>query len=111
MTAFWKTWLTTWCWAVTLFGLFLSTAGLPVISAPAIHLMDLMNGAIPTPVDTNLNFAVGLMGAVTAGWGLTLRILVGVAIQLGNPGEPVWRTTTGALLAWYLVDKIGRAHV
>jgi len=105
MTIFWRNWLSAWCWGVALFGLVLAGAGLEAPSGPPRLIFGLLNGPNSPVLNAQMRFSVALMGAVTLGWALTLRVALGAAHALGDRARPTWRGITVSLLVWYVVDS------
>ncbi len=102
MSSFWRNWLTVWAWGVIVFGAALAGAGFAATEGVALALLDLM-GPMPPAVDPSHRFAIGLMGAVTMGWGLTFLAF----FQLSDAAPPVptaWRTMAIGFAIWYVVD-------
>lgn len=107
MTAFHRSWLALWSWGVVLFGAVLAAFAFAATDGPTRALFTLFGQPVIDPVTPHLRFAVGLMGCVTAGWGLTFNVLFKAAHQLtGNAARGVWRGATAAALIWYIVDSI-----
>lgn len=105
MTSFWRNWLTIWSGAVALFGLILCGAAFEATDGVARTLLAAMGDAQPE-FDRPLRFAVGLMGAVTFGWGMTLHVAFGAAHRLApDQARPVWAALTIVTLIWYVVDS------
>jgi hypothetical protein len=91
-----------WCWVVAVFGAVLATAGAPATEGVARAAFDLIgareHGAGLFSGET-MRFSVGLMGAVTLGWGLTVLAIVHEATSR------IWRGVTAAFGVWYVVDS------
>ena len=102
MTKFWQTWLTIWCAAVALFGLLLAGAAFEPTQGPAQILFALMGPTGTATFDTQARFAIGLMGAVTLGWGLTTWVLIAAAPTLP---PAVWTRLTAAITVWFVIDS------
>ena len=103
MSNFWRVWLNGWCYLVILLGLGLSGAGIEGFESFTRNLMWYLNfEAVPmfTPIE---RFALGLVGAITVGWGLTLLYYIQMA-HYSNEGNRVWRRLIGVLLVWYVID-------
>jgi hypothetical protein len=105
MPPFWRNWLNVWCGGVALFGVVLAGGAFPATSAPCEALLDLLNGAAALDMEPPLRFAMALLGAVTLGWSLTLRVAIGAADALGPRGRPVWAGLTTAVIVWYVADS------
>jgi pheromone shutdown protein TraB len=104
MNAFWKTWITVWCWGVIVFGAVLAAGGLPVTDGIVRMLYGILANN-PLPADfldaPGHRFSVALMGAVTMGWGLTILFLL-PAIHAA--GASAWRGLTAAMVIWFVID-------
>lgn len=101
MQALWATWMKIWCWGVFAFGVVLTTAAVPPADALVRMLYTLFSGggANAAAFDTDaMRFALGLQGALTMGWALTMLAAI-------RTGAPVWRELTIAVLLWYFVDS------
>lgn len=101
MSNFWETWLVLWCYAIVLFGLLLSGAGLEGLEGPAVYLFDRLNPDQAFSYSAVERFAVGLTGALTFGWGLTMLYFVRAARKYGGP---LWRQLALVALLWYALD-------
>jgi hypothetical protein len=107
MSKFWQTWLTIWCLAVALFGLILSGAAFEATQAPARLLLTLMSptgapGFNGASFDPQARFTIGLVGAVTLGWGLTAGVLIAAAPSLP---PAIWVRLTAAIAIWFVIDS------
>lgn len=74
MSKFWKLWIDVWCVGIMVFGLILAAAGFEGFEGGArmlLNELNLQHQPVFNPVE---RFAIGVMGAVTLGWGLTLFI-------------------------------------
>jgi len=104
MSGFYKTWLKGWCWSVIAFGIAFAGAATPATDGFARLFYDLvywpLDGA--SPYEANMAFTVGILGAVTLGWGLTALAFVDLADQVG---VRAWRALGFSLAAWYVVDS------
>jgi len=106
MTGIWKNWMTVWAWGVVAFGALLMTGAFPGVDGLVRDVLVLF-GNLPDGgtilEDRAMRFAVGLMGAVTMGWGLTIAFLLPAISAAGPSG---WRALTLALAIWYVVDGL-----
>ena len=93
-----------WCWAVIGFGIVLVGAGFAATDAPAMLLLERFGGQPVVPTAA-LRFSVGLMGAVTLGWGGSLLALASAGLA-NEVARPLWRRIGWAVLAWYLIDSV-----
>lgn len=90
-----------------MFGLVLYGLGYPATSGPAKAIFALFGSPLPAEPDRYLRFAVSLMGAVTAGWGLTLVIAFRAIGRLSRlDAAQAWRRLTLGMLAWYTIDSL-----
>ncbi len=103
MTKPWTTAMILWSWSVILFGAVLVAGIFPPLQGINHFLFDLMSqktGSLGT-FTPELQFSVGLMGAVTLGWGLTV---LAVAQAVTEPNPALWRGITRALIVWFVID-------
>lgn len=103
MPSIWKTWLNVWVGAVVIFGLVLAGGGLDATDQPVEVLLALLGGNA-VEWTSQLRFSVGLMGAVTIGWGFTFAAAFAAAHRLGDAAAPVWRMITVAVVVWFVID-------
>ncbi len=105
MSGFWQKWLSVWCAGVVLFGLILALAAFAATDGLTRALFSMM-APEPFAGTQSLRFAVGLMGAVTMGWGGTFYIAFRALHALEpQKAAPLWRLITTALVAWYIIDS------
>jgi hypothetical protein len=106
MSKFWQNWFLAWAVFVTLFGLVLAGGAFPATDGLTQTLFGLFGNPLPTDMDSHHRFAIGLMGAVTMGWGLTYFGAF-KALFLLEPAKaaPIWRWLLLASLIWYVVDS------
>jgi hypothetical protein len=106
MTDFWKNWLNVWSAAVTLFGVVLALAAFAATDGLARFVFALFQMPLPQNMDMLHRFSIGLMGAVTMGWGMTAYVAFQAAYMLDTPkAARIWRQITIVLLVWYVVDS------
>jgi len=90
-----------WCWGVFAFGVLLTTAAIPPIDGLVRTLYTLFSGggenAAAFATDP-VRFGLGLQGALTIGWALTLMAAI-------RTSAPIWRELTLALVVWYVIDS------
>jgi hypothetical protein len=100
----WSTWIVVWCWGVMAFGALLVTGAIPVVDGAARALFVLFSGD-PATADVfdhpAVRFGIGIQGALTLGWGLTMLALV----QTPSVSAREWRMLSLALMAWYVIDS------
>lgn len=104
ISSFWRRWLIAVCAIIVGFGAVLMGAAAPALQGPTLALMTLMHGAAPT-LDAPLRFSIGLMGAVSFGWGLTLLAIVRAGTASPDLGRALWRPVTASLLLWFVIDS------
>jgi hypothetical protein len=105
MTSFWQNWLKLWAWAVIIFGVVLASGAFVATEALVRPIFDLLGNHFPTEPDAHHRFSLGLMGAVTIGWGLTLLGVFKAIFGLTrDSASPFWRAVLVATLGWYLID-------
>ena len=106
MTDFWKNWLNLWSFAVTIFGAVLALAAFAPTDGLARIVFASFQNPMPGDIDMLHRFSIGLMGAVTMGWGMTLYVAF-QAIHLADRahGPRIWRNLTLAALIWYVIDS------
>jgi hypothetical protein len=106
MSAFWKNWLNLWCAGVTLFGVILALTAFAPTDGLARLVFALFQTPLPDNMDNLHRFSIGLMGAVTMGWGITLYVAFQAAHLLDPAHAPrIWRSVTIVALVWYAVDS------
>lgn len=105
MSDFWKKWLNVWSFSVVLFGLFLAGAAFPSTDGLVRMLFELI-APEPFAPSASLRFAIGLMGAVTMGWGGTLFAVFQAAHCLDTANaRPIWRLVAGVAIIWFIIDS------
>lgn len=105
MSIFWQKWLNLWALSVALFGLILAGGGYAATDGPVRFLFTLM-GPEPFQPTQSLRFAVGLMGAVTLGWGCCFLALFAAIARLDPlAAAPIWRLAIATTLIWFVIDS------
>lgn len=106
MSRFWQSWFSTWAAVVVIFGLVLAGGAFAATDAPAKIAFTLFGNPLPADIDAHHRFAIGLMGAVTMGWGLTYFATFKALFEL-EPAKaaPIWRWVLFASLVWYVIDS------
>ena len=102
----WQNWLSTWALLVTVFGLVLAGGAFAATDGLTTMLFTLFGNPLPADTDLHHRFAIGLMGAVTMGWGLTYFGAFKALYALdAATAAPIWRYLLLAGLAWYVIDS------
>lgn len=100
-------WFSAWAVLVTLFGLVLAGGAFAATDGLTAALFNLFGNPLPTDMDAHHRFAIGLMGAVTMGWGLTYFAAFKALFALEPAtAAPIWRLMLFASLIWYVVDSV-----
>jgi hypothetical protein len=69
-------------------------------------VFDLLNGPCDFNLDPAMRFSLGVLGAVSIGWSLTLLAAAKAANQLERKvAKPIWMLVTGSVLTWYVIDS------
>ena len=101
-----KTYLNIWALGVAAFGLLLAGGALPATDGFLRLFFVVIQHPMPEVLDAPARFFIGLMGALTLGWGLTFRLLFKAAHALpADQAGPIWRGLMVAAAAWYVVDS------
>ncbi len=103
MSNFWKSWLNYWCFLIIVFGLALSGAGIEGFEAFADRLFRYLNLSTAPVFNEVERFAIGLIGAVTVGWGMTLAYYIRAA-HFSNEGNRTWRQLAFTIIVWFVID-------
>ncbi|HEV2567481.1 hypothetical protein [Sphingomonas sp.] len=104
MSDFWRKWVVIWCLAIGLFGVVLTLAAVPGNDSMLVALLSQF-GPAPQSIDAPLQFATGLMGAVTMGWAATLYMAFRAAELLpADEAGRFWHGILGGVVLWYVVD-------
>lgn len=100
-----RTMIMVWCWTVVVFGIVLMGGTFTGTDGPTRQLLAILGDGVPE-MNAPLRFGIGLMGAVTFGWGLTMLAVASVS-HLIDPaaGRLLWRRIALAVCAWYVVDS------
>jgi hypothetical protein len=93
-----------WCWSVVAVGLIFVAAVVPALQAPTLLYLDAITWPLdgkPERIGDDAVFAFGILGAITAGWGLMMARLVADPIVGREPR--LFRHMTGAILLWFVL--------
>lgn len=105
MSSFWQTWLKLWAWGVILFGVVLASGTFAATDAMVRPLFALLGNPLAAEPDAHHRFSIGLMGALSIGWGATLLgIFAAIPTLTPAAAAPFWRAVLGGTLVWYAVD-------
>jgi len=105
VSLFWKNGLVAWAVFVTLFGLVLAGGGWAPTDGPTRLILQMLGGTTFPGDDRTFRASVGLMGAVTFGWGLTALAVVRYVIADPEPRRALLGPVTMALIAWCVLDS------
>lgn len=105
MTDFWKNWLRLWAVGVVVFGVVLASGAFAATDAAVRPIFELLGQPFPAQPDAHHRFSLGLMGAVSIGWGATLIGVCNAAFKLsGEAAAPFWRALLWSTIIWYVID-------
>lgn len=97
--------MTWWCWAVIAFGAVLAGGAFATTDAAATVLLESFGGAAVTWTPP-FRFAVGLMAAVTIGWGASLLAVARTTAGLPREAQAaLWRGVGWAVAIWFVIDS------
>ena len=105
MSGFWRGWFIVWCASLAIFGAVLSGGAFEATSGPVRLVLSSLNGPSPALFDPPLRFSLGVMGAVSIGWAVTLFFVIQEAIRLGAQGRPLWNAITAGMISWFVIDS------
>ncbi|MGL5838009.1 MAG: hypothetical protein ACRCY3_05840 [Sphingorhabdus sp.] len=106
MASFWQKWLLLWAAGIAIFGLALAGGAFAASDAVTVRLFDMFGSPLPADPDPHHRFAIGLMGAVTMGWGLTYWVTFkGLFALPAEKAAPLWRFVLLSAAVWYIVDS------
>jgi hypothetical protein len=105
MSEFYQKWLNIWSCGVIGFGAILALYAFPATDLPSRLFYDLIQKPVPAQPSEHFRFAMGLMGCISMGWGLTMRTCFKAAAMLeGAQEKSIWRGFTFAALFWFVTD-------
>ena len=106
MSKDWQNWLSAWAILVTVFGLVLAGGAFAETDGLTTMLFTLFGNPLPSDIDAHHRFAIGLMGAVTMGWGLTYYGAFR-ALHALDPATaaPIWRYLLLTGSVWFVIDS------
>jgi hypothetical protein len=102
----WQNWFSAWAIGVFFFGLVLAGGAFDATDGLTNALFTLFGNPVPSEPGEHYRFSVGLMGAVTMGWGLTFWVAFkALSLIDAATAAPLWRKLTLFTLVWYVVDS------
>ncbi len=111
MSDFWKSWLNIWAYGVVAFGAILAMFAFPALEGPSRLFYELIQKPVPADPDPYFRFAMGLMGCISMGWGLTMLTCFKAAAMLERAqARDIWRGFTFAALFWFVTDSIASIY-
>jgi hypothetical protein len=105
MSSFWRNWFSGFCVSLIVFGIVLAGGAFEATTGPVRFLLILLGGNSDISFEPALRFSLGLLGAISIGWGLMFYTTIFAAIDLGSQGRPLWRGMTMAILVWFVIDN------
>jgi hypothetical protein len=105
MTDFQKNWLRFSGIIVILFGIAIALMAFPATEAPMRLFFTVLGNPIPADPGDHFRFAMGLMGFISVGWGMTLMVAFETGYHLtGHAATRFWRGILFAVGVWYVTD-------
>jgi hypothetical protein len=101
----WRFWLDFWCVGVFVFGVVLAGVVSDATAGPISALLAMLHPDGDNTLTPAFRFGLGLQGALTMGWAVTMFAAFRAAEKLGDAGTATWRLVTIGLLFWYVVDS------
>ena len=106
MSKVWQNTFSAWSIFVALFGLVLAGGAFAATDGLTAALFTLFGNPLPSDIDAHHRFAIGLMGAVTMGWGLTYYGAFKALFALEpTVAAPIWRYLLAISFVWYVIDS------
>ena len=112
MSQFYQTWFKLVVWVIIAFGAILALHAFPATEGPSALFFDLLlKRPVPADPGNHFRFAMGLMGCITMGWGLTMLVILKAATMLeAAQAREIWRGFLFAILFWYVIDNIASIY-
>jgi hypothetical protein len=111
MSTFYQKWLSIWAYGVIAFGAILALFAFPVAELPSRLFYDLIQNPVAPEPDRHFRFAMGLMGCISMGWGLTMRVCFKAAAMLDkDQAKGIWRGFTFAAIFWFVTDSFASIY-
>jgi hypothetical protein len=106
MNKFWQNWMSAWAVFVMLFGVILAAGAIPATDGATRLFFAILGKPLPEVPDELFRFTIGLIGAITIGWGLTFYAAFKALHSLdGAVAAPIWRFLNIGIFAWYIIDS------
>lgn len=105
MSGFWRGWFVVWCLSIGIFGAVLCGGAFEPTSGPVRLVLASLRGPSDAHFDSTLRFSLGVMGAVSIGWAVTLFFVVREAIALAAGGRALWNAITAGMVSWFVIDS------
>jgi hypothetical protein len=111
MSQFYQTWIKLVIWGIWAFGAILALHAFPATELPSKLFYELIQRPVPEEPGNHFRFAMGLMGCISMGWGLTMFVFLKATLLL-EPAQAreVWRGFLFAVLFWYITDNIASIY-
>jgi hypothetical protein len=105
MSGFWRGWFNIWCLSIGVFGAVICGGAFEATSGPIRLLLSLLHGGGQAAFDPALRFSLGVMGAISIGWAVTLFLVIRAAIGLEGRGRPLWNAVSAGMASWFVIDS------
>lgn len=106
MGKFWQNWFSAWAVFVIVFGVVLAGGAFAATDALTQIFFAVLGNPLPADIDQHHRVTIGLIGAVTMGWGLTYFATFKALFALEPvKAAPMWRLVMVGSLLWYVVDS------
>jgi hypothetical protein len=111
MSDFYKSWLRIWAWGVILFGVAIALFAFVPTEGPMRLFFEILGNPISETPDSHFRFAMGLMGCISVGWGLTFLTAFEAGHQLtGAAAAKFWHGILAATAVWFVTDGFVSIH-
>jgi hypothetical protein len=106
MNSFYKNWLNLWAFGVILFGAAIALFAFVPTEGPMRIFFTMLGNPIPAEPDKHFRFAMGLMGCISVGWGLTYLVAFKAGHTLNGPvATTFWRGILMSAAVWFITDN------
>jgi hypothetical protein len=106
MSEFEKNWMRAAGFGVVIFGVLIALFAFPATETPMRIFFELLGKPLPADPGQHFRFAMGLMGCISVGWGLTLMVAAEAAHHLGKEvATKFWRGIVWAVAIWFVTDS------